>query len=144
VRVYVAGGLAGLEDAPLPAAWRPVSTLTYPVDLPSARAVRMNYPLRWMQIHGIAPVATKVQADTYLACGIVAEALNEMLDSFMRDFALERIESMISHRQLTAYYPRLGLAPGQRFASKGGYLVRFSAATGTAIEPVSAWTVPAR
>jgi hypothetical protein len=142
VRVYVAGGLAGLEDAPLPAAWRPMAALSYPVDLPSSRATRMTYPLRWMQIHGMPPSAVKVQADTYLACGIVSEALNEMQDSFMRDFALERIETMVSHRQLSAYYPRLGLAPGQRFASKGGYLVRFSEPTGTAITPLGDWIVP--
>jgi hypothetical protein len=102
----------------------------------------MNYPLRWFQIEHIPVVAERAQADTYLACGIVSEALKEMQDSFMRDFLLERIESMISHRQLSGYYPRLGLAPGQRFASKGAYLVRFTAPQGPAIAADSEWLVP--
>jgi cytochrome c553 len=140
--VYLSGSLAGFEHAPLSPAWRAVAQATYPVDLPEARAVRMNYPLRWFQIRHVPVVDEKVQTDTYLACGIVAEALNEMLDNFMRDYLVERIESMVSHRQLSGYYPHLGLAPGQRFASKGGYIVRFTESGGLAIAPTTEWTVP--
>ncbi|MDE3009450.1 MAG: hypothetical protein KGI67_01040 [Pseudomonadota bacterium] len=46
-------------------------------------------------------------------------------------------------RSGTTIYPHLGLAPGQRFASRGAYLVRLSAAG--AADPVmqaSAWIVP--
>ncbi len=140
--VYLSGTLAGFEHATLPPPWRSVAQLTYPVDLPEARAIRMNYPLRWFQIRHIPVVAEKVQADTYLACGIVSEALNDMLDNFMRDYLIERIESMVSHRQLSAFYPHLGLAPGQRFASKGGYLVHFTEPGGSAISPTTEWIVP--
>ena len=140
--VFVSGSLAGLERAPLGAAWRAVSTLSYPVDLPALRALRMTYPLRWFQIQHVPLIAEKVQADTYLACGIVAEALSDVTDNFMRDYLVERIEGMLSRRQLSGYYPHLGLAPGQRFASKGGYMVRFSQATGNAIEPDGEWIVP--
>jgi len=140
--VYVSGVLAGLEHASLSGAWRAAAQMVYPVDLPEGRAVRMNYPLRWFQIRHVPLVAEKIQADTYLACGVVSEALNDMLDNFMRDFLVERIESMISHRQLTGYYPRLGLGPGQRFASKGGYLVKFSAPNGSAITPITDWVIP--
>ena len=140
--IYLSGSLAGFEHAPLPPAWRAVAQVTYPVDLPEARAVRMNYPLRWFQVRHVAVVDEKIQADTYLACGIVSEALNEMLDNFMRDYLIERIESMVSHRQLSAFYPHLGLAPGQRFASKGGYIVRFTAPTGLALSPTTDWVVP--
>jgi hypothetical protein len=140
--VYISGELAGLEHAPLPPAWRRVVQMTYPADLPAARAIRMNYPLRWFQIRHVAVVAEKVQADTYLACGILSEALNDMLDNFMRDFLIERIESMVSHRQLTGYYPRLGLGPGQRFASKGGYMVHFDDPSGLNVTPASDWVVP--
>jgi hypothetical protein len=140
--IYLSGSLAGFEHASLAPAWRAVTQVTYPVDLPEARAVRMNYPLRWFQIRRVAVVDEKVQTDTYLACGIVAEALNEMLDNFMRDYLIERIESMVSHRQLSGFYPHLGLAPGQRFASKGGYLVRFTEPGGPAISPTTEWIVP--
>jgi hypothetical protein len=43
---------------------------------------------------------------------------------------------------VNGYYPRLGLAPGQRFASKGGYLVRFAQPSGPAVVADGAWLVP--
>src|SRR5450631_16257 len=142
VEVYASGLMAGLENAAPPQDWRQHFHMAYPFDLPDARRVRMNFPLGWMRVQGIPVVDERVQSDTYLACQILSEALGHMLDSFVRDFLLERLEVMLSSRLVSAYYPRLGLAPGQRFASKGGYLVHFVASQGTAIAPDDGWTVP--
>jgi hypothetical protein len=64
-----------------------------------------------------------------------------MLDSFVRDFLLERMEMMLSRRLVNGYFARLGLAPGQRFASKGGYLVQLTAGAGKVILD-SDWITP--
>ncbi len=138
----VSGILAGLENAPLPPSWRTDVRMTYPLDLPELRKVRMNFPLGWFKIKQIPLVAERVQTDTYVACGILAETLNDMLDSFVRDYLVERVEVMLSHRMVNGYYPRLSLAPGQRFASKGGYMVRFADGGGTALVADTDWTVP--
>jgi hypothetical protein len=138
----VSGTLGGLEHARLPAAWRSQVRMTYPVDLPQARKVRMNFPLGWFKIKNIPVVAERVQSDTYVACGILAETLTDMLDSFVRDYLVERVEVMLGHRLVNGYYPRLSLAPGQRFASKGGYIVRFADPDGTAMVSDGDWTVP--
>lgn len=140
--VYMSGTMGTLEDAPLPAAWRSVTHMAYPVDLPELRRVRLYYPLGWFKIRHIPVVAERVQTDTYLACGIVSEMLNEMVDSFVRDYLLERTEAMLSHRLITGYYPRLGLAQKQRFASKGGYLVHFTEAKGNKIKADTDWVIP--
>ena len=44
-------------------------------------------------------------------------------------------------REGTTVYPRLSLAPGQRFASKGAYIVRFGT-DGKSVVPESDWIVP--
>jgi hypothetical protein len=44
-------------------------------------------------------------------------------------------------REGTTVYPRLSLAPGQRFASKGAFIVHF-AADGKTVVPESDWIVP--
>ena len=90
----------------------------------------------------IPVVAEQAQADTYLVCAILSEAINHMVDTFVRDYLVERVEVMLSHRLVNGYYPRLSLAQGQRFASKGGYLVRFSAAEGTGVAADGEWIVP--
>ena len=140
--VYASGIMGRLEEAPLPPAWRGVTRLTYPFDLPDVRKVRMNFPLGWFRVRNIPVVDERVQTDTYLACVILSETLGHMLDSFVRDYLVERIEVMLSHRLVNGYYPRLGLAPGQRFASKGGYLVRFAQPEGKRLVADGEWIVP--
>ena len=140
--VYVSGLMGGLEGAPLPPGWRDRTRLTYPFDLPDRRGVRVTYPLEWFSIRHIPVVAEQVQVDTYLACGLLAETLSHMADVFVRDYLVERTEEMLEHRLMTGYYPRLTLAEGQRFASKGGYVVRFAAGTGNRLLADSDWTVP--
>jgi hypothetical protein len=140
--VFMSGIMGGLDNSPLPAAWRAVTEMSYPFDLPERRRVRMDYPLGWFHIRQIRLVDERVQTDTYLACGLLAETLSHMADSFIRDYLVERVEGMLEHRILTAYYPRLALAPHQRFASKGGYLVRFADNTGSRIVPDGEWVAP--
>jgi cytochrome c553 len=140
--VILSGTLGGLENAPMHAEWRGPARMTYPFDLPEGRKVRMNFPLAWFKIKRIPVVAERVQTDTYIACGILAETLTDMLDSFVRDYLLERIEVMLDHRLVNGCYPRLSLAPGQRFASKGGYVVYFVGETGTDLLTDGDWTTP--
>ncbi|HET8725564.1 MAG TPA: hypothetical protein VFM53_15300 [Anaeromyxobacteraceae bacterium] len=140
--VYVSGLMGDLEHAPLPPAWRPLARLTYPFDLPDRRRVRMNFPYGWLAVRHVPVVAERIQADTYLACVLLSETVGHMLDSFVREYLVERVEALVSHHLVNGYYPRLSLAPGQRFASKGGYLVRFADATGTRVVADGEWTVP--
>jgi hypothetical protein len=104
--------------------------------------VRVDYALSWFRIRKIPLVAQQVQADTYLACGLVSETLSHMVDAFVRDYLVERLEMALDHRALTGYYPRLTLAPGQRFASKGGYIVRFSDPEGPRVAALGDWITP--
>jgi hypothetical protein len=141
-RVYVSGMLGGLEDSPLPASWRARTRMAYPYDLPGRRIVRLDYALGWFRIRGIKVVDEQMQADTYLACGLVSEAVNEMVDAFYGPYVIEVLQGMVEHRIVTGYYPRLSLAENQHFASKGGYLVRFPDPDGQRIEPLGAWQTP--
>jgi hypothetical protein len=141
-QVFVSGTMGGLEHTPLPPAWRTGTLLAYPADLPDLRRFRMNFPLTWFKIKKIPLVAERTQVDTYMACTIMADMLNEMLDSFVRDYFMERYEMMLSRWNLSAYYPRLGLAAGQRFASRGGYLARFAGPAGTQLTPEGDWLTP--
>jgi len=140
--VYVSGLMGGLEHAPLPPAWRKSALITYPVGLPVQRRIAMNFPLAWFNVRHVPVTNELVQANTYLGCQILEEAITDMLDLLHRDYLVEQLENMLSRRLANGYFPRLSLAPEQRFASKGGYLVKLS---GDALSTVSAqggWTVP--
>lgn len=70
-----------------------------------------------------------------------------MMGRYVRDYLVERIELMLNKMATagsfaTGYYPLLSLAYGQRFASKGGYIVRFADASGNTLVAETNWIVP--
>jgi hypothetical protein len=140
--VFMSGRMGGLDDTPLPEAWRATTHMAYPFDTPQHRVVQVDYPLGWFRIRQIPVVAEQIQADTYLACIILSDTINHMVDTFVRDYLVERIEEMLEHRILTGYYPRLSLAPNQSFASKGGYIVHFVPGTKSGVVADGEWITP--
>jgi hypothetical protein len=140
--VWISGLMGGLEHAPLPAAWVATAHLTYPFDLPEQRQLRMTWPLTWFKTQGIAVTEERTQVDTYLSCVILAESVGALWGNFVRDYLVEEYENMLSFRILNAYYPHLSLGPGQRIASKGGYIVHFGNAAGTSVVKEGDWIVP--
>ena len=140
--VYLSGLMGDLERTPLPSDWRSRTRIVYPFDLPERSSIRVKLPLQWFSIRHIPLVAEQVQLDTYLACGLLAETLSHMADTFAPEYLVERAETMIDHRLMTGLYPRLTMAEGQRFASKGGYWVKFADADSTKLIADRDWTVP--
>jgi hypothetical protein len=141
-RLYVSGIMSGLENAPLPPGWRANAALSYPFELPQRRGVQLDYARGWLSFNHIPVVDLQVQADTYLACTLLSDALKLMADHASGAYLIEQLHGLLEHRSLTGYYPRLALATRQHFASKGGYIVRFDPPQGTTVVANTPWTVP--
>ncbi len=106
-------GLTGQPASSLPPiGWRERMNIAYPFDLPGRHLVRIDFALGRFRIRNIPVVDEQLQADTYLACGLLSETVSHMVDTFVPQYLIERIESDIDHRVLTGYYPRLTLATG--------------------------------
>jgi hypothetical protein len=140
--IFFSGVMGGLDEAPLPSGWRDHAHMAYPVDLPDRRRVRLDYALGWFRIRKIPVVAEQVQVDTYLACGLLSETVKHMVDAFIPDYLIERLEDTVEHRIVTGYYPRLTLGPHQRFASKGGFLVHYESPDTQRLVADGDWMTP--
>jgi len=141
--VYVSGLMGGLENADLPADWRPRVRMAYPFELPERRAVRLRYPENWFAIRKIDIVDEPMQVNTYLACGMLAETLSHMADNFSQPLLIEMLQASIERRLFnTGYYPHLTLGKNQHFASKGGYIVRFADPRGSRLVADGGWVAP--
>ena len=141
--VYVSGLMGGLEQTPIPPAWRSRVKIVYPYDLPDNRGLRLRYPLGWFSSHHIAVIDEQIQANTYLACGFLAETLSHMADNLNQPYLVELLQMSLSHRLVnTGYYPRLSLGVNQHFASRGGYIAHFADPTGTRLVADGGWVVP--
>jgi hypothetical protein len=140
--IFASGLMGGLESTPVPPAWRPVTRLTYPAELPEKRYIGVEFALGWMAHNRIPLLDPRIQVDTYVACGLVLETLNRMGGSFGADYLVERMEGMLEHQLISGYYPALALAPNERFASKGGYLVHFAGPAAVKVLVDSPWVTP--
>jgi Cytochrome c len=141
--VFVSGLMGGLERSPLPPSWRSRVKMAYPFDLPERRGIRVRYPLTWFSMQHIPVVDEPVQANTWLACGLLAETLSHMADNLAQPYLVELLQTSIERRLVnTGYYPHMVLGWNQHFASKGGYIAHFADAGGTRLAADSEWMVP--
>lgn len=145
--VMVSGILSGMEDAPLNPAWRKVAALVYPFDPPARWQQRMQRNLRpWLDKHALPRGDERLQGNTLTACNLLTESMLRLRGNYLRDYLVEWVEnypSAMGNAPAPQAYPRFSLGPGQRFSSKGAYLVRFVGAQGRRIEPLQAdWIVP--
>jgi cytochrome c len=139
-RVYFSTTLAGDDPAQFPLAWRAQAELVEPFALSAERRANLSRFHVWLRTRGLELVDERVQSEAWLACQLLAEKIDEMLETLTRDYLIERAEAFVSMHMTTGLYHRLSLGPAQRFASKGGYLARF--APDGAIVAASDWTVP--
>jgi hypothetical protein len=115
--------------------------LVHPLDLPRAREPRLLRVKRWLRERGLAPADERVQLDAYFAVTVTADAISHMAELFSREYLVERIEHMVGNTVTPSLYPRVSLGPGQRFASKGSFIVK-AGRGGDELEPLSGWITP--
>jgi hypothetical protein len=140
--VLVSGLMGGLTAMHLPASWRERSHMTYPFDLSERSTSRAAMPRAWFARNRIPIVAEGVQIDTYVACAAMSEIIGSLFDAYSRELLVERFEDMLATSTSPGRYPRLGLAQGQRFASKGGYIARFATRDGDRLIAEGDWIAP--
>ena len=145
--ILFSGLLGGPEAASLSAAWRNRSLLIYPLDAPNRRALRMSFNLHpWLLKHRLPTDGDgeALRGNTLAACKLLDDAMARMRGHNVRDYLIESIERPMGNSAATSAYPRFALGVGQRYASKGGYIVRFAqgGSADAALVPETDWIVP--
>lgn len=116
--------------------------LVYPQDLPAVREARLEMAKRWLRNKGIALSDEKLQMNAYLAATVTGMLVSHSTDTYSRELLLERMEHRLGTALELSIYPHLSLGPGQRYASKGSYIVQVGGADDRQLNLVSDWIVP--
>ncbi len=143
-RIYLSTSLFGVDPAGIPQSERERVYLVHPYELPSKLPRLLARSTGWLKANRIyAPDARLVQANAYFTLKMALGALKAMRGFFVREYMLERIEHMIDRANYTSVYPRVSLAPGQRFISRSAYIAKFKADESGDLVAVTDWQVPA-
>lgn len=142
-QLFVSYGLAG-DGARLPAdGLRDKLYLTYPFALPSAEGPHVYRVRAWLRSKGVGPTREeRLQLNTYFTLAVAEHSLVRLAGNFFRDYFVESVEQETESTTSPGVFPHLSLGPGQRFASKGCYVVRPSADAQGGLEAASEWLVP--
>jgi hypothetical protein len=120
--------------------------MTYPVDAPARRDARMQFNLRpWLKQNAIAYSDEILLGNTFAVCNVLIEGMLRLRGSYFRDYLIEIIENYptgMGNAPAALAFPRFLAGPGQRYASNGAYIVKFSTPSGTTLELVQDWTAP--
>jgi len=135
-RLYASATLVDFADlSGLPTSLRERTYLARRFALRDTLPRHMRRASAWLRAKHLPPGESRVQADTYFAATVAGDALAHIRGNFYRDYFMERIEHMLDNAVWTSVYPDMSLAPGQRVASKGCYIVSLGADGATWIVP---------
>lgn len=142
-RIYLSSRLYGSDPGSMPKKLRQQVFLVNARELPSKTARLLLRSTGWLKVKkAYAPQAQEVQANAYLALKVVGDALTHIRGYFYRDYLIERIEHSVESAPYTSVYPRISLAPRQRFAAKGGFIAQFSKTDKPTLVAVTDWLIP--
>jgi ABC-type branched-subunit amino acid transport system substrate-binding protein len=119
---FSASLLAG-DYAKLPDALRDISFIMYPNRLPGSEEYSRNLLSNWMRFKKLPQTDMKIASHVFLFKSIFSEALNSTSGEYYREFFLDMIDEGRDQPQTSIVYPQLSFGPGQRYASKGCYVV---------------------
>ncbi len=114
----------------------------WPYERPGAVHPREFDVRAWMSARKVKVVNQRLQFETYFALTMIEHSLQHMLGDFNQEYLIELIEHEAEKNLNIGTHPSLALGPGQRFASKGAYVMRLDAESEGAIAPDSDWIVP--
>jgi hypothetical protein len=121
----------------IPEELRDLLYFTYPYRLPQEDA---RYDIMVRRVLSGKPIGDfdqEVVRQAYITNELLGETLKQMRGEYYRDFFLDTIDMMPD-----AYYPlyeRLSFGPGQRYASKGCFIVQLNKGDKPQLERRSEW-----
>lgn len=139
--VFVSSGLLGGALESIPEQARSLTYITYPGPLPEEQRRRMAAVEGWLSARDIPLTRPGVQARAYFIGWMLSAALARMGDNFYGDYLLDVMDMMNDQTYAIAPHERLTFGPGQRYASKGCYVVQLGPGPRPELLKRSEWVV---
>jgi hypothetical protein len=139
--VFASASLLGPDLAEIPDTARDTLFLTYSHDLPETQERSILAVKQWLKARKIPLTDLRMQSKIYFLGWMLAGAVKSMRSEFFRDYFLEGFDMMIDQDYAIAVYPRLTFGSGQRYASKGCYIVQLTKGPNPELIKKSDWVI---
>lgn len=133
--------VTGEDLSLLPERLRPNTYFTYPHRLPGERARVISLVRPWLKHKKIPETNFDISSKMYFLGTLLTDVFMHMKSNFYRDHFLDVIDMFEDRDDTIANYPRLSFGPGQRYASKGCYIVQISSGEKPEIIRKSDWVI---
>lgn len=139
--VFASSTLLDADASFFPDQLRDKIYLTYPRDVPEDNAKKISILKRWLKIRKIPISNLDIQSQMYFLGWMLPAAISHMRSEFFRDYFIESFDMMRDQDYAIAVFPRLTFGPGQRYASKGCYVVQLAEGEQTTLLKKSEWII---
>lgn len=139
--VFVSSSLMGQGLYSLPEKVRSFVYITYPYRLPQEDKGFRAIVEAWLRNNKIPASNLTIESQMYDLVAVLSEPLSMLKSDFYRDYLLEQIDMMEDQSANIALYPHLSFGPGQRYASKGCYIVQLTEGARAKLVKRSEWVI---
>ena len=139
--VFASSTLLGKGLSSLPDKIRSFTNITYPYGLPEERKdVRVAVNQFWTS-RDIHSTNTTISEKVYSQINLFAQAFGGLKNNRYRDYFLDLFDMLEDQTGYGVGYPRLSFGPGQRYASKGCYIVALTEGPQPQLVKKSEWVI---
>jgi len=140
--IFVSSSMLAGKFTALPDSVRDLTLITYPTRLPDDGEYARTVAASWLKYRKIpASVDPDVAFKSYLVTRMLSRVLVDMGGNLYRDFFLDLFDDGKDETNTSVLYPKLSFGPGQRYASKGCYVVTLTKGDNARVVRRSDWIV---
>lgn len=139
--IVIPGGLLDDSYTIIPDGLRERVYMTSRFNLPGTQRKRRMVVEQWLRARKIPVTDLDIQSRMYFLGWMLSGAIKYIRSQYFREYFLEGFDMMIDQSYAIAVFPRLTFGPGQRYASKGCYIVRLTKGPDPELVQVSDWVI---
>lgn len=124
----------------VPVELQPRVLMAYPYRLPEDEARYQRVVNIWLKARGLKLDQPRLQSKAYFVGWMLSGVLMHLRSDYYRDHMFDALDMMNDETYGIAIYPLLSFGHGQRYASKGCYLVKFTG-DDNRFEAVTDWII---
>ncbi len=133
---FLSGAVQSIPDS-----MRDFTLITYPKRLPGEEKYSESVFNSWMKVKNIPVTNPEVSSKAYFLSRILISALVSMGTDFYRDFFMDILDCGKDQNVASVSFPMLTFGPGQRYSSKGCFVVSLTKGDNPKVLPQSEWVI---